>query len=110
MLGTVLTHLQAKVTSVILTAREFLTKKLLRLRGVLTVLKTQYAVLKLQFNQLVQIVLSFKPYLAQFTKVVQLIKVGLISVQVKVILIGQQLLTTVRQIPQRVMQLLKKGS
>jgi len=60
--------------------------------------------------QFVALKLSIKPYLAQFTNQVLLIKVGLMTVLHKLGQLGQQLLTTVRQILQRVLNLLKRGN
>lgn len=59
-------------------------------------------------SQFVAIQLSIKPYLAQFTNQVLLIKAGLILVARKVGALGQQLLTIVRKILQRVLALLKR--
>jgi len=60
------------------------------------------AYIKFQFAQLK---LSIKPYLAQLTNQGLLIKVGLMNVLHKLGQVGQQLLTTVRQILQRVLNL-----
>ena len=60
--------------------------------------------------QFAQIKLSIKPLVAQFTNQVLLIKVGILNVAHKLGQLGQQLLTTVRQIPQRVLSLLKRGN
>lgn len=60
-------------------------------------------------SQFAQAKLSIKPLLAQFTNQVLLIKVGLLNVLHKVGQLGQQLVITVRQIPQRVLSLLKQG-
>jgi hypothetical protein len=64
------------------------------------------AYIKFQFAQLK---LSIKPYLAQLTNQVLLIKVGLMTVLHKLGQVGQQLLTTARQILQRALNLLKQG-
>ena len=53
-------------------------------------------------SQFAQVKLSIKPWLVQFTNQVLLIKVGLLNVLHKVGQLGQQLVTIVRQIPQRV--------
>jgi hypothetical protein len=58
--------------------------------------------------QFVALKLSIKPYLAQFTNQVLLIKVGLMTVLHKLGQVGQQLLTTARQILQRALNLLKR--
>jgi hypothetical protein len=61
-------------------------------------------------SQLVALKLSIKPYHAQLTNQVLLIKVGLMNVLHSLGQVGQQLLTTVRQILQRVLNLLKRGN
>jgi len=59
---------------------------------------------------LAKILLSFKVLLANLITQAQLIKVGLKHVAITSGQIGQQLLTTARQILQRVLNLLKRGS
>ena len=61
-------------------------------------------------SQLVALKSSIKPCHAQLTNQVLLIKVGIMNVLHKVGQVGQQLLTTVRQILQRVLSLLKRGN
>jgi hypothetical protein len=61
-------------------------------------------------NHLAKIKQSIKPCLAQLTNQVLLIKVGLMNVLHSLGQVGQQLLTTVRQILQRVLNLLKRGN
>jgi hypothetical protein len=61
-------------------------------------------------SQFVALKLSIKPYLAQLTNQALLIKVGLMNVLHSLGQVGQQLLTTVRQILQRVLNLLKRGN
>jgi hypothetical protein len=58
--------------------------------------------------QFAQIKLNIKPYLALFTNQVPLIKAGIMTVLHKVGQLGQQLLTTVRKIPQHVLSLAKR--
>ena len=58
---------------------------------------------------LAKILLSFKVLLANLITQAQLIKVGLKHVAITSGQIGQQLLTTARQILQRVLNLLKRG-
>jgi hypothetical protein len=58
---------------------------------------------------LAKILLNFKVLLANLITQAQLIKVGLKHVAITSGQIGQQLLTTVRQILQRVLNLLKQG-
>jgi hypothetical protein len=62
------------------------------------------------WNRLAKILLNFKVLLANLIIRVQLIKVGLKHVAITSGQIGQQLLTTVRQILQRVLNLLKRGN
>jgi hypothetical protein len=59
---------------------------------------------------LVKILLTIKVLLANLTTQAQLIKVGLKHVAITSGQIGQQLLTTARQIRQRVLSLLKRGN
>jgi hypothetical protein len=61
-------------------------------------------------NPLAKIKPSINRLVANLTIQVQLIKLGLINVLTKVGQLGQQLLTTVRQILQRVLNLLKRGN
>ena len=61
-------------------------------------------------SQFAQVKLSIKPWLVQFTNQVLLIKVGLLNVLHKVGQLGQQLVTIVRQIHQRVLSLLKRDN
>jgi hypothetical protein len=58
--------------------------------------------------QFVALKLSIKPYLAQFTNQVLLIKVGIMNALHNLGQVGQQLLTTARQILQRALNLLKR--
>ena len=60
-------------------------------------------------NQLAKVKQSISHLVANLIIQVQLIKLGLINVATKVGQLGQQLLTTVRQILQRVLNLLKRG-
>ena len=61
-------------------------------------------------NLLAKIKQSISPLVARLTIQVQLMKLGLMNVLHKVGRLGQQLLTTVRQILQRVLNLLKRGN
>ena len=61
-------------------------------------------------NPLAKIKQSISRLVAKLIIQVQLIKLGLINVATKVGQLGQQLLTTVRQILQRVLNLLKRGN
>jgi hypothetical protein len=60
-------------------------------------------------NQVAKAKQSISHLVANLTIQVQLIKLGLINVATKVGQLGQQLLITVRQILQRVLNLLKRG-
>ena len=60
--------------------------------------------------EFVALKLSIELYLAQLINQVPLMKLGLMNVLHKVGQVGQQLLTTVRQILQRVLNLLKRGN
>jgi hypothetical protein len=111
MLGTVISNLTAKVTSfldlcrvVVLTLKKLCSNIIAvgidRMILIAQYIKSQYVALKS----------SIKPYLAQLTNQVLLIKVGLMNVLQSLGQVGQQLLTTVRQILQRVLNLLKRGN
>ena len=80
-----------------------------KLRVSITQVSQSVANLQL-LNQLAKIKQSIKPCHAQLTNQALLIKVGLMNVLHKVGQVGQQLLTTVRQILQRVLNLLKRGN
>ena len=111
MLGIVISSLIAKVTS-------FLDLCLAVVSQMMTLCRTIIAVgidrmtLIAQYikSQFVALKLSIKPYLVQLTNQALLIKVGLMNVLHSLGQVGQQLLTTVRQILQRVLNLLKRGN
>ena len=111
MLGTVISSLIAKVTS-------FLDLCLAVVSQMMTLCRTIIAVgidrmtLIAQYikSQFVALKLSIKPYLVQLTNQALLIKVGLMNVLHSLGQVGQQLLITVRQILQRVLNLLKRGN
>ena len=111
MLGTVISSLIAKATS-------FLDLCLAAVSQMMTLCRTIIAagidrvILIAQYtkSQCVALKLSIKPYLVQLTNQALLIKVGLMNVLHSLGQVGQQLLTTVRQILQRVLNLLKRGS
>lgn len=109
MLGHALTRLVQKVGLLISNVMEYLTMKLSRLLGVLTNLKTQFAGLPNQFNQFVLQLQKVKALLAQSIIVVSSIKVELTNALAKVGVIGQQLLTTVRQTLQHAKTLFSKN-
>ena len=111
MLGTVISNLTAKVTSfldlcrvVVLTLKKLCSNIIAvgidRMTLIAQYIKSQYVALKS----------SIKPCHAQLTNQALLIKVGLMNVLHSLGQVGQQLLTTVRQILQRVMNLLKRGN
>ena len=111
MLGTVISSLMTKVTS-------FLDLCLVVVSQMMTLCRTIIAVgidrmtLIVQYikSQCVALKLSIEPCLAQLINQVLLMKLGLMIVQHKIGQVGQHLLTTVRQIPQRVYQVLKRGN
>jgi len=111
MLGIVISSLIAKVTS-------FLDLCLAVVSQMMTLYRTTIAVgidrmiLIAQYikSQCVALKLSIEPCLAQLTNQVPLMKLGLMNVLHSLGQVGQQLLTTVRQILQRVLNLLKRGN
>jgi hypothetical protein len=80
-----------------------------KLRVSITLVSQSVANLQL-LNHLAKIKQNIKPCLAQLTNQVLLIKVGLMNVLHSLGQVGRQLLTTVRQILQRVLNLLKRGN
>jgi hypothetical protein len=111
MLGTVISSLIAKVTSFLDLCLAVVSQMMTLCRTIIAVgidrmiliaqyIKSQYVALKL----------SIKPCLAQLTNQALLIKVGLMNVLHSLGQVGQQLLITVRQILQRVLNLLKRGN
>jgi hypothetical protein len=109
MLGTVISSLIAKVTSFLDLCLAVVSQMMTLCRTIIAVgidrMTLIVAYIKYQF---VALKLSIKPYLAQFTNQVLLIKVGLMTVLHKLGQVGQQLLTTARQILQRALNLLKR--
>ena len=111
MLGTVISNLTAKVTLFLdlwyvkVSLMKSLWNNIIavgidRMTLIAQYIKSQYVALKL----------SIKPCHAQLTNQVLLIKVGLMNVLHSLGQVGQQLLITVRQILQRVLNLLKRGN
>lgn len=111
MLGIVISSLIAKVTSfldlclavvsqMMTLCRTIIAVGIDRMTLIVAYIKCQFAALKL----------SIKPYLVQFTNQVLLIKVGAMNALYNLGQVGQQLLTTARQILQRVLNLLKRGN
>ena len=111
MLGTVISNLTAKVTSFLDLCRVVvLTLKKLCSNIIAVGIDRMTLIAQYIKFQCVALKSSIKPYLVQLTNQVLLIKVGLMNVLHKVGQVGQQLLTTVRQILQRVLNLLKRGN
>ena len=111
MLGTVISNLTAKVTSFLDLCRVVvLTLKKLCSNIIAVGINRMILIAQYIKSQDVALKLSIKPCHAQLTNQVLLIKVGIMNVLHKVGQVGQQLLTTVRQILQRVLNLLKRGN
>ena len=108
MLGTVLTRLHQKVTSLISNVTTLTQQLLFKITGVLTAIKTRFvaSLTSLSF-QLAQIEQKSKVLAASLTTLVSSIKAVLTIVKVTVTQIGSLLQTTVRQIHQLVSQVLK---
>ena len=105
----VLGRLMAQFLIVYTLVKELLFTLVSKLRVSITQVYQSVANLQI-LNLLAKIKQSIKPCHAQLTNQVQLMKLGLMNVLQKVGQVGQQLLTTVRQILQRVLNLLKRGS
>jgi hypothetical protein len=111
MLGIVISSLIAKVTSFLdLCLAVVLTLKKLCSNIIAVGIDRMTLIAQYIKFQCVALKSSIKPCHAQLTNQVLLIKVGLMNVLHKVGQVGQQLLTTVRQILQRVLNLLKRGN
>jgi phage-related protein len=105
----VLGRLMARCLTVYTSVKELLFTLVSKLRVSIT--QVYQSVVNLQIlNLLAKIKSSIKPYLAHLIIQAQLMKLGLMNVLHKVGALGQQLLTTVRQILQRVLSLLKRGN
>jgi hypothetical protein len=111
MLGTVISNLTAKVTSFLDLCR-VVVLTLKKLCSNIIAAGTDRVILIAQYikSQYVALKSSIKPCHAQLTNQVLLIKVGIMNVLHSLGQVGQQLLTTVRQILQRVLNLLKRGN
>ena len=109
MLGTVISKVQQKV-GILMGQWCAKASQVKKLCSTIIVAGIDRVILIAQYikSQLVAIQLSIKPYLAQFTNQVLLIKVGLLNVLHKVGQLGQQLLTTARKILQRALSLVKR--
>jgi hypothetical protein len=111
MLGTAISQIRLKVG--ILTAQWFaVVSHLKKLCNNIIVGGIDQVILIAQFtkSQLVALKLNIELCLAQLTNQGLSMKLGLMNVLHKVGAHGQQLLTTVRQIPQRAYKVLKRGS
>ena len=109
MLGTVISKVQQKV-GILMGQWSAKASQVKKLCSTIIVAGIDRVTLTAQYikSQFVAIQLSIKPYLAQFTNQVLLIKVGLLNVLHKVGQLGQQLLTIARKILQRVLSLVKR--
>jgi hypothetical protein len=111
MLGIVISSLIAKVTSFLDLCLAVVSQMMTLCRTIIAVgidrMTLIVAYIKYQF---VALKLSIKPYLVQFTNQGLLIKVGIMNALHNLGQVGQQLLTTARQILQRVLNLLKRGN
>ena len=110
MLGTVLTHLRQKVTSLISTAKALTLQLQSKIIGVLTAMQTRFAdsLTNLQLR-LVPIQLKYKALHVSLTTLVSLIKVAVTTVKLTLTPIGLLLRTIVHQTRQLVSALFKKG-
>jgi hypothetical protein len=105
----VLGRLMAQFLTVYTLVKELLFTLVSKLRVSITQVYQSVANLQI-LNLLAKIKQSINHLVAQLTIQVQLMKLGLMNVLHKVGQVGQQLLTTARQIRQRVLSLLKRGS
>jgi hypothetical protein len=109
LLGIVLTRLQQLGTYLIFNATALTMKLLLKLLGALTAMQTLFVGnLTSLSSLLVRTEQKHKALAAQSITQVQSIKSVLTTARLKLTALGQLLVTTVRQIPQRVIQLLKR--
>ena len=110
MLGLVLSQLQQRVGTWMALCRAKVSQMKLLCKTIIAA-GIDRGTLIAQFtkSQLVALKSSIKHLVAQLTRAVLLMKLGLMNVLHKVGQAGQQLLITVRQIPQRVLNLLKRG-
>ena len=111
MLGIVISSLIAKVTSFLDLCLAVVSQMMTLCRTIIAVgIDRMTLIVAYIKSQFVALKLSIKPYLVQFTNQGLLIKVGLMNVLHNLGQVGQQLLTTARQILQRVLNLLKRGN
>jgi hypothetical protein len=110
MLGTAISQIRLKVG--ILMAQWFaVVSRLKKLCNNIIVGGIDQVILIVQYikSQLVALKSNIELCLAQLTRAVLLMKLGLMNVLHKIGQVGQQLLITVRQILQRALNLLKRG-
>ena len=109
MLGTVISSLIAKVTSFLDLCLAVVSQMMTLYRTIIAVGTDRMTLIAQYIKfQCVALKSSIKPCHAQLTNQVLLIKVGLMNVLHKVGQVGQQLLTTVHKILQRVWKLAKR--
>jgi hypothetical protein len=111
MLGIVISSLIAKVTSFLDLCLAVASQMMTLCRTIIAVgIDRMTLIVAYIKSQFVALKLSIKLYLVQFTNQALLIKVGLMNALHNLGQVGQQLLTTARQILQRVLNLLKRGN
>ena len=111
MLGIVISSLIAKVTSFLDLCLAVASQMMTLCRTIIAVgIDRMTLIVAYIKSQFVALKLSIKPYLVQFTNQGLLIKVGIMNALHNLGQVGQQLLTTARQILQRVLNLLKRGN
>ena len=111
MLGTVISSLIAKVTSFLDLCLAVVSQMMTLCRTIIAVgIDRMILIAQYIKSQCVALKLSIELCLAQLINQVPLMKLGLMNVLHKVGQVGQQLLTTARQIRQRVLSLLKRGN
>jgi hypothetical protein len=110
MLGTVISSLIAKVTSFLDLCLAVASQTMTLYRTIIAVgIDRMTLIVQYIKSQLVALKLNIELCLAQLTRAVLLMKLGLMNVLHKIGQVGQQLLITARQILQRVLNLLKRG-
>jgi hypothetical protein len=110
MLGTVISSLIAKVTSFLDLCLAVASQTMTLYRTIIAVgIDRMTLIVQYIKSQFVALKLSIEHLVAQLTRAVLLMKLGLMNVLHKIGQVGQQLVTTARQILQRVLNLLKRG-
>ena len=110
MLGTVISSLIAKVTSFLDLCLAVASQTMTLYRTIIAVgIDRMTLIVQYTKSQLVALKSNTELCLAQLTRAVLLMKLGLMNVLQKAGQVGQQLLITVRQILQRVLNQLKRG-